>query len=584
MMSGLHPPVYLIAFVMSYVLPLLAGAQDLEVVTVQPTANSLTASANDAIVIQFDRAIKRSSVTGSENIWAFGRWSGNSFGTYGFSAGDTTVTLTPGRPFSAGEMVTVYVANEVMDTLDVPLRPGGYSFQFWVRAARTDLTFSLVDQMTTRDPSDETTRPYGGTAGDLDADGYLDLMIVNEVSDDVRVFMNTDDGSGLFDAVLFPTNATGISPSPSEASDFNKDGHTDVCTADVAGGTVSVFLGNGDGTFGARQSIGVGQNVKGIGVLDADGDGDIDIVNTNNLDSNVSLLLNDGSGVFGAPTYFDAGSDGEWGLGVADFSNDGLLDIAVGFRSDNKAGVLLNDGDGTFTAQTSVACGDGPWQVAVGDINGDANMDVAVANRDGDGSGGILLGDGTGLLGSLSLLDVPESERPVAIDLGDLDGDADLDCIVSAVLGTWHVFSNDGSGAFVEDHEIVPTQSASCSLMLDINNDSSLDLALIDELEDEVLIMKSAAIVPTDIWVDFGHAGEEIGTSALPFDTLAEALVTIASGGTINLSSGASTEALVVNQAVTLMAISGPVQIGAAAARFAAPPWRPEGFVSHNSR
>lgn len=584
MMSCLNPSVGRIVFVLLCVLPLLAGAQDLEVLSVQPAANSLTASVNEVIIVQFDRAVKRTSVTGNQNIWAFGRWSGNSFGSYGFSDGDTIVTLTSARPFSAGEIVTVYISNLVTDSLDVPLRPGGYSFQFWVRAAPTDLSFSLVDQMTTRDPSDEVTRPYGGAAGDLDADGFLDLMIVNEVSDDVRVFMNSGDGSGLFDAVLLPTNSTGSSPSPSETSDFNKDGHIDICTADVQGGGVSVFLGNGDGTFGARQGIATGARVKGIGVLDADGDGDVDIVNSNTDDSRLSVLLNDGSGVFGGPTFIEGGAEGEWGLATADMNNDGLLDIVVGFESAELAGVVLNDGDGTFTAQSPQACGGTPWQVVVGDINGDGNADVAVANRGTDDSGGMLLGDGTGQLGTVSLLDVPDSENPIAIDLGDLDGDGDLDCVVSAGRGNWHVFSNDGSGVFSQDHEIMPTQGASCSLMLDINNDSSLDLVLIDEFVDEVLIMKSTAIVPTEVWVDFGHAGEEIGTNALPFDTLAEALLVIASAGAINLKPGASTETLVIDQAVHLLAISGPVQIGTPAARSVAPRQRRKGFVSADSQ
>ena len=43
---------------------------------------------------------------------------------------------------------------------------------------------------------DNVTRLYGGAITDLDNDGWVDFIAVNEISADLRVLLNTADGSG----------------------------------------------------------------------------------------------------------------------------------------------------------------------------------------------------------------------------------------------------------------------------------------------------------------------------------------------------------------------------------------------------
>ena len=80
---------------------------------------------------------------------------------------------------------------------------------------------------------------------------------------------------------------------------------------------------------------------------------------------------------------------------------------------------------------------------------------------------------------------------PFAIDAGDLDGDGDLDLIVSNFNGDWHIYLNDGSAGFAAPSIIPPSSSASCAIMLDFDNDGDLDLVLIDEITDELIFLEN---------------------------------------------------------------------------------------------
>lgn len=476
----------------------LAEADDLQVVSVEPAAHSLAAPVSSAIVVEFDKPLKPPSIVPLRSFWAFGRWSGTVTGAFSFSNGDQTLTLTPNAPFSAGEIVMVILSHDIEATDGTTLRPGGYSFQFWTKTTAATMDFHEIARMTTRTVPGQASRAYGGFASDLDGDGFGDITIVNEVTSDLRVFMNPGDGSGLFLPFIQPTFPVGATASPSEPSDFDRDGVVDACVVNISAGTVSVVLGNGDGTFAPQQSIFVGVGARGVAVLDTDGDGDVDIVNTNSILDNMSLMLNDGTGVFGPPIFFEGGGTREWALAAADMNDDGLLDLVVGARGGGASNrILVNtaNGNGTFTNVESRDADGSVWMLVLGDVNGDGTEDVASVNSTSDRAA-ILLGDGAGQLAAPT--GYATDSFPLASDLGDLDGDGDLDWMTSSFTGDWMLFLNDGAGSFTFAREFDAPQAASCSLMMDIDNDGDLDLALIDELADEVIILQSleAATVP----------------------------------------------------------------------------------------
>ena len=465
-----------------------ALAGELSVVSVEPPAHALAAPVAAPIVIHFNQPVLPASVT-DDSFWAFGRWSGTVQGSRTFSDSDQTVTLTLKEPLFYGEQVTVFLSHDIQAADGTPLRAGGYSYQFWTAAMPTDMTFTELDTMTTRTTPGESTRAYGGIASDLNDDGWADLTIVNEDTADLRVFLNLADGTGGFRDFIEPPFPVNDRASPQEPADFNHDGLVDTAVCNINTQSVSILLGNGDGTFGPQQEVTVGSAPRGIAVFDVDGDGDIDIVNTNWGSSNMSILFNDGSGVFGSPTFFEGGGSGEWALAAADMNDDGLLDLVIGARSSATIVVSSGNGDGTFSFASSQSAGGAVWELAVGDLDGNGTEDVATANSSSN-NGAILLGNGDGTLGPRTTYNT--DPFPLAAEIGDLDGDGDLDWVTSSFSGDWWLFANHGNGTFSFTEELPAPVAASWALLVDIDNDRDLDLALIDELADVVIVMKNS--------------------------------------------------------------------------------------------
>lgn len=466
-------------------LPAVAAAQ-LQVVSHAPASNA-HAPASTTISVTFDRALNTSTID-VDSFRAFGRGGGAIRGSWAFSNGNTTATLTPDAALSAGDWVYVNLSHDIRAQDGSFLRSAGYAFQFEVAVLPSTATFVQTQQFSNRTGGAQT-RIYGAAATDLDGDGWLDLATVNEVSADVRVFLNHADGSNQF-GPMKPPQPIGVEASPNETADFDNDGRIDMCVAAATSGTVSILLGAGNGSFSSAQDIDVGSEPHGIWPLDVDGDGDLDVVNCNVGSNNLSLMLNDGDGTFGDPTYFEGGVDGEYGLVAADMNDDGITDLVVAGRNGNQINTMLGNGDGTFTASgPAQPTGGSTWVVVVADVDGDGDLDAATAN-DGTGTVSVLKGDGTGRFGAPSTINV--GSHVPAVDLGDLDGDGDPDMVVSSFGGGfWRWYRNDGTGAFTLVEEFTAVSNPSCAILFDADNDGDLDLALSDEIADVVRIMQN---------------------------------------------------------------------------------------------
>lgn len=484
-----------------------AAGVDLTVVATTPPRHT-AAPVTTTIRVDFDRPLDTASITAS-SFRVFGRWSGAKSGAFTFSNANQTVTFAPSAPFSAGETVLINLAETIAGADATPLRSAGFAFSFRTVTAPSDLLFAAIDSLSNRTTPDEQTRIYGASASDLDEDGYLDLTTVNEVSADVRVFLNRGDGSGLYENFLAPQDI-GFEASPNEPADFNNDGHSDLCTAATTSENIYILLGAGDGTFSSTQAIATGNAPYGIAPLDVDGDGDLDIVNACNSSNNLALFINNGAGVFGAATFFDGGVNGEYALVAADMNNDGISDLVVAGRNGQQISTRLGNGDGTFTAAGPAQPSGGfTWVIAVDDVNGDGDLDVSCANSF-SGNGSILLGNGDGTFGAPAISSV--GAHIPSTDLADVDGDGDVDWLLSSFGGGfWRFYANNGSGVFSFNQDFGAPSNPSCAIIYDSDNDGDLDLALTDEIADVVVLQKNLGAGS-----NVGGAPLELGAFASP--------------------------------------------------------------------
>lgn len=525
-----------------------------------PAGNGLQASVETAIRVTFDTPIDPTSMTG-DAFRVFGRWSGDVRGSLRFSEDLRSVVLEPDRPFSAGELVSVSLSRDVRAANQEPLREAGYAFQFWTASRAVDqMAFQEIAVMTTN--TDRKSRPYGGVATDLNNDGWLDITVVNEDTADVRVFLNRADGTGAFEPFLQPPSPVGRRVSPSEPYDFNHDGNADLAAANINDNTVSVLLGNGDGTFKPQQLITVGAAPRGIAVLDVDGDGDGDLVNTNFTSNNLTLMRNNGDGVFGDAIPVSSDVEGDFSLMAGDMNRDGISDLVVGGQTSEQIQVLLGRGDGTFDRQPVQDAGGRTWQLMLGDVNADGNIDVATVNGRSD-NGAILLGNGDGTLQRPTLYDLANmgptggNSWLLASDLGDMDGDGDLDWVTSSYAGgggtgDWLVLLNNGQGQFNFYSELDAPLAASCGLLHDFDNDGDLDLGLIDEIADVLVLSKNIGTLrPKPIAGDFNQDQQ---LSVADADALTRAVATTPDNLTYDVNHDGEVDRLDLNRWVHRLA------------------------------
>ncbi len=336
-------------------------------------------------------------------------------------------------------------------------------------------------------------------AADLDRDGKTDLVVADECQSiecasgygEIAVLLGNGDGT-FQSAVTYSAGAYGAFSLA--IGDVNGDGIPDIIVADLCQttqsgscenqpGSVSVLLGNGDGTFQSATTYNSGGEVAdavAIGSLRGNGQMDLVVANSGQIGSegSVAVLLNRGNGTFQPAVPYPSGGYSADSVEIGDVNGDGYPDLIAlnwcgSYNCDpdatGEAAILLGNGDGSFQNTATYSSGGSyGYSLGVADLTGNGILDLVAAyqcegNRGGFGcpssdAAGVLLGDGNG--GFQSAVSYAASAWSVdAVAIGDVNGDGIPDLVMVGECqhmgrrgctgtGTVSVMLGNGDGTF----------------------------------------------------------------------------------------------------------------------------------------
>ncbi len=389
-------------------------------------------------------------------------------------AGTLTLAAFSSNPGLLDATNVVFGGSDSNRTATITLPPGSVGASV-VNVVVTDITgLSATNTFTfTADYFSQLplSLPGGGngtpSVADIDGDGDLDLYLAG------KIYRNDGGTNFVLVSSVLAGQRHGV-----VWADYDRDGDLDLAVA--GGGPTKIYRNDGVGVFTDSGAVIPDAGSGAIAWGDYDNDGDLDLFSL----GNGLIYRNDGTSGFVGVSVGLPGV-GESSVAWGDFDNDGYQDILLaGFQgpSTTVGGIYRNNGNGTFSNIGAAIPGFHGASVSWGDYDNDGYLDVLVCgvwstfqvyvyhnNRDGTftdinlGLPGVAYGyaqwvdfDNDGLLdiflcGNVSnypnldyashlyrnrgdgTFSDPQSQLPKGSTAtwGDLDGDADLDLIVS---------------------------------------------------------------------------------------------------------------------------------------------------------
>jgi len=474
------------------------------------------------------------------------------------------------------------------------------------------LTFDSDMQTFSRVDGSPTTSSAVALA-DVDHDGDLDIFVVNHGGiNPADTTINTgesnvlliNNGDGTFTPKALDAPGSEGNGDAVAFGDVNGDGFLDALVAydgEARGQPIRVYIGDGTGNFTATDVEGTGvegpaggTSLRALDVAlgDLDGDGDLDALVANDGDPN-QVLINDGKGNFTAAyiQFFTDSTVEEFvdapdteGVALADLDLDGDLDgvftndgqgVQLAINERNNGGPPLEvpppvdiDGDGdldplvddffdlrivegTGGDEVTGTAGKSSKASVIGDFDGDGDFDIAVANtnlaHEVEEFNQLLINDG---YGNFTAVDIGDPRRTENIAAADLDGDGDLDLVISNATLPGEdpepnqALINDGRGNFTAV-DLTDVALVSRGLALgDLNGDGKDDPVDANGLPNINLhgLLPSVGM-PNDandlfVFTDTSSSCRKVTDTDDGIDTIAATTVT--TGSVINLREGAT--------------------------------------------
>ena len=350
-----------------------------------------------------------------------------------------------------------------------------------------------------------------GAQGDFNEDGNLDVVVVKSFTflhpqhQQTRLRFLFGNGSGgiMSEVEIHPAGARdtyGL-----KTGDVNNDGHLDVVTVNNHSRNIAVVLGNGDGTFTSSvEPVWGFWGGRALGLGDLDGDGDLDIVGGSS-GGETTVLTNDGTGSFTVTAnYIDTSAWSQTDISIADLDGDGDNDVVA--ADVGNVDVFTNNGAGVLTRLTPRAIDSAVGQFVLTDFDGDGLHDIATASV-WDNTVKFFPGNGDGTFDTAT--SYPVGSGANNISAVDLNGDGNLDLVNT---NTWNhnvsTLLGDGAGSF--DAAVNFPDPANTSALAvphrvltgDMNNDGKPDLLTLNNMSGPVPPQASIMLNTTEFVTD----------------------------------------------------------------------------------
>lgn len=221
--------------------------------------------------------------------------------------------------------------------------------------------------------------PTGVAVGDFNGDGFPDLAVADRINGTVIILAGNGKG-GFASSPLVSPGAAYLGPTSIAVADLNGDGFQDLAVACQVSGTLAILLGNGSGGFAPASAnlIKVGAQPFSVVTGDFNGDGLADLATADNAGNTVTVLIGNGLGAFAPAPGSPFAVSSPWSLAVGDINGDGFTDVVVGGAAG--VSVLAGNGKGGFSLITGAPTGAIPISVSLADLNGDGILDLVAAN------------------------------------------------------------------------------------------------------------------------------------------------------------------------------------------------------------
>jgi hypothetical protein len=347
----------------------------------------------------------------------------------------------------------------------------------------------------------QSTYPGSVAVGDLNKDGYEDVVVANELAGTITVFPGT--GQGYLAAGT--SYETGLQAATVAIGDVNNDGIPDLVVARSSEENLAstpakgakdmcVFLGESGGKFGtciASSALGAVApytfNMQTY-LVDVNHDGKLDLI------GDWGVALGNGDGTFKTAIPFPSPVTNIQGIGIGDFNRDGNMDVVVGefgYAGASSSATpsiytLLGDGTGHFTISNTETLASGTTISAftATDMDGDGNPDIVYVSSGpstDNSQVGVELGGGNGLFKPANLVSVGNYDGSyVSLLTGDFNRDGHNDVVVltldiyGAPTDDSVYLPGDGAGG-LETPQYFPVQSYN-GAVIDLNGDGAPDI------------------------------------------------------------------------------------------------------------